>query len=171
MLTIVETLGETTVAARQKDALDRNLIALLERDARAPTASLARRLGVARTTIKERIARLEREGVIQGYAAIICPEAETPTLRAMVMIACQRVQVSHLVHRLRQFPEVSECHSVTGPHDLMCQVEVPQAEDLDALIHEIAQIDGVGAIDTTIVLATKFETATVQRPPTRLRAV
>ena len=158
--------------SRQIDRLDRRLLALLERDAREPTASLARRLGVARTTVNERIARLERDGVIQGYSAIIRPDDETQGVRAMLMISCQRTLLRRLVIRLRQFPEVSDCLSIAGPHDLMCSVTVPRAEDLDALADEIAEIDGVSTVDTTVVLATKFEN--VQRfhmPPTQLAAV
>ena len=148
------------MAVRQMDALDRSLISLLERDAREPTARLARRLGVARTTVNERIARLEREGVIQGYCAIIRRDADIQQLQAKVMISCKRALLSRLVLRLRQLPEVSDCASITGPHDLMCSVSVPQAEDLDALVDEIAQISGVCSVDTTIVLATKFENVT-----------
>jgi len=160
------------VAARQIDALDRSLIALLEWNAREPIARLARRLGVARTTVNERIARLERDGVIQGYCAIIRRDTDRQLLQAKVMISCQRALLSRLVMRLRQFPEVSDCASITGPHDLMCSVSVPQAEDLDALADEIAEIEGVCGVDTTIVLATKFENVTAVFPrAARLEAV
>ena len=54
-----------------RDALDRQLIALLQMNARMPTAEIARRLGVARSTVHERIARLERERVIAGYTAVL----------------------------------------------------------------------------------------------------
>lgn len=62
-----------------RDALDRQLIALLQMNARMPTAEIARRLGVARSTVHERIARLERERVIAGYTP--CWRAGFPARR------------------------------------------------------------------------------------------
>ena len=62
-------------------------IALLRANAREPTASLARKLGLARSTVQERIARLEREGTIKGYTVRLSDEAEAGKLRAVVMIS------------------------------------------------------------------------------------
>lgn len=164
--------GDEKVAVRQIDALDRNLIALLERDARSATASLARELGVARTTIKERISRLEREGVIQGYTAIVRQDPTHQSLSAMVMIGCRRVSLDQLITKLRAFHEIHSCFSVTGPQDLCCTVEVPLAEDLDALVDEIARLDGVENVETTVILATKFDADTRHgTAPSHLRVV
>ena len=144
------------MACKARDALDRNLIALLERDAREPTSSLARRLGVARTTVKERIARLERDGIIAGYSAVIRLDMENQPVKAMVFITCIRNQIDRIIARLHDLPEVSQCMTVSGRHDLLCHVEVPQNEDIDALLDEIASYQGVTAMETTIVLSTRF---------------
>ncbi len=68
-----------------KDA-DAKLIDLLRANAREPTASLARKLGLARSTVQERLARLEREGVVKGYTVRLADEAQANRLRAVVMI-------------------------------------------------------------------------------------
>src|SRR5215468_7022456 len=65
---------------------DTKLIDLLRSNAREPTASLARKLGLARSTVQERIARLEREGTITGYTVRIAEAADEKKLRAVVMI-------------------------------------------------------------------------------------
>ena len=157
--------------SKARDALDRNLIAMLERDAREPTSSLARRLGVARTTVKERIARLERDGIIEGYSAIIRLDMDDQPVKAMMFISCERSKLDQIIGQLRYLPEVSQCMTVSGQHDLLCTVEVPQNEDIDALLDEIASYRGVTAIDTTIVLSTKFgmlKETSRQRPALRV---
>ena len=59
---------------------------MLRANAREPTASLARKLGLARSTVQERIARLEREGTIRGYTVRLSDAADAAKLRAVVMI-------------------------------------------------------------------------------------
>src|SRR5215472_45506 len=65
---------------------DAKLLALLRANAREPTASLARKLNLARSTVQERIARLEREGTIKGYTVRLADAADERKLRAVVMI-------------------------------------------------------------------------------------
>ena len=67
-----------------KDA-DAKLIDLLRANAREPTASLARKLGLARSTVQERLARLEREGIVKGYTVRLADEAQANRLRAVVL--------------------------------------------------------------------------------------
>lgn len=141
---------------RKRDAIDRNLIALLEEDARTSTSEIARRLGVARSTINERVTRLEREGVILGYSAIVRPETELQETRAIVHLRCERIACRSIISELRALPEIDECVSITGDYDLLCMVRTPCAEDLDALVDEISDVSGVKAVDATIVLASKF---------------
>jgi len=71
------------------DDTDRQLIALLRDNARATVASLAQRLRVARGTVQNRIARLEREGVIAGYTVRLKPQAEAQRIRALMTIAVE----------------------------------------------------------------------------------
>ena len=86
--------------------------------------------------------------------------------------SCLHARLSQIVKMLPQYPEVADCCSDMGAHDPMCQVEVPQAEDLDTLADEIGQLSGVVTLDAVIVLTTKFpNSAASGRPPVKLRAV
>ncbi|WP_120631436.1 Lrp/AsnC family transcriptional regulator [Ruegeria sp. EL01] len=141
---------------RKLDAIDRNLLALLQDDARLATSELARRVGTARTTVSERVARLEREGRILGYTAVVVEEAQVLETRAVLNLGCNRAACRSIVAALKSYPEIEECLSVTGSYDLMCMVRTPHQEDLDALVDEIAMLPGVNAVDATIALASKF---------------
>ena len=80
--------GETTKQSVEMtmDDRDRALIAMLRENARAPTALLARRLGLSRTTVQARLERLERSGVIAGYGVRLSDDAERGLIRAHVLI-------------------------------------------------------------------------------------
>ncbi|TYC66348.1 Lrp/AsnC family transcriptional regulator [Stappia sp. BW2] len=142
---------------RKRDAIDRNLLAMLVEDARISTSQLARKLGVARSTVNERISRLEKEGVIIGYCAIVKPELEVEETRAHFSLRCERARCAHIVSALETLPEIQECMSITGTYDLVCTVVTPSAEDLDAVVDEVSRINGIQSVDVTIVLASKFK--------------
>src|ERR1051325_3651637 len=93
---------------------DSRLIALLKANAREPVASLARKLGLARSTVQERIARLERDGVIKGYTVRLSEEGGPNRIRAIVMIATDMKRGDRTASELRKFPEVRSLFAVSG---------------------------------------------------------
>ncbi|XWN33980.1 MAG: Lrp/AsnC family transcriptional regulator [Devosia sp.] len=141
---------------KARDTIDRNIIGFLEDDARISATELGRRLGIARSTVNERIARLERDGVILGYAAIINRRSQRPPTSALLHLVCDRARCGQIVDALRNLPEIRHCYSVAGPYGLTCMVETPTAEDLDALMEEVALIRGVKTVDCTLILSTKL---------------
>ncbi|WP_428697474.1 Lrp/AsnC family transcriptional regulator [Stappia sp.] len=148
-----------------RDALDRKLIALLQMNARMPTSDLARRLGVARSTVHERIARLERSGAIAGYTAVLARPDTGNIVRALVMLAVEQQQVRETLKRLATFPEIRTCLTIAGEFDIFLVVEAPQLEDLDEALDEIAVVPGVRRSQSAIVLASKFDRSPAGMPP------
>jgi len=153
--------GGFSMPPRKRDMIDRNLIALLQEDARISTSEISRKLGVARSTVTERIARLELDRVITGYTAVVCRDDDIQETLSYVYVECDRSMRRQIVQLLRKFPEIRECASISGKYDLMCSVVAPCTEDIDALIDELAEIPGILTLDTTVVLASKFSRATV----------
>lgn len=141
------------------DPIDRKLIAQLEDNARISATELARRLGLARSTIHERIARLERDGIILGYSAITLRSQNDDMIRALLFLRVEQRYMRSVVTALMGFPELNCCHSVGGIHHLVCQTEVPQLDDLDALIDEIGRLPYVERVESSVILATKFDRA------------
>jgi len=142
---------------RPLDATDRALLTLLREDARAPVAELARGLKLSRTTVQSRIERLERRGVIAGYAVVVADEIESQLVRAHVLITVAPRQSSAIEQALRRIPELRVLHSVSGPFDLIAIVASYSIGELDALIDRIGQIDGVERTTSAIVLSTRIE--------------
>ena len=143
--------------SRANDATDRQLIALLQANARETTTALANTLGLARTTIQERMVRLENNGTIIGYSAILGRDPFDSYTEAMMMIALSNGKIKDVVERLGGLPEIKLCQSIDGDFNLVCQLEVPRVEDLDALIDEIGEIPGVEKLRTWVMLATRFD--------------
>lgn len=139
------------------DHIDRSLLSLLLVDGRASTSDLARQLGVGRTTVHDRIARLERTGVISGYAAILSGAPLGDETMAMVMISIVQKKQKQVLASLRSLPEITVCYTVTGDYDLMVMVKAPRLEDIDVLLDEIMGIDGVERCHSSLVLATQFQ--------------
>lgn len=136
---------------------DEALLSLLREDARAPTAALARRLQLSRTTVQSRIERLERAGVIAGYTVRVSDEFERERIRALIMVTVFPKQMAAVVAALRQMAEVRTLQSVSGGWDLVAMAAVPTIGDMDALTDRIGAIEGVERTTSSLVLSTKFE--------------
>ena len=134
---------------------DNKLIALLRANAREPTASLARKLGLARSTVQERIARLEREGTIKGYTVKLSEDA-VGHLKAVVMISTDPKQGERVSAELKKLTEVRTLAAVSGASDLIATVEAESAPKLDAALDRIGRIHGVARTVSSIVLSEKF---------------
>ena len=135
---------------------DTKLLTLLKANAREPTASLARKLGLARSTVQERIARLEREGIIKGYTVRLSEEAETRRLRAVVMISADPKQADRVNAELKRMAEVRSLAAVSGAFDMMAVVETDTSARMDSALDRIGRATGVARTVTSIILSEKF---------------
>ncbi len=142
---------------RPPDDVDRKLLALLMADARQSTTVIARKLGLARTTVHERIARLEKDGVVAGYTALVNSRPESETAQALVLVAITQKQQKPVVEALKRFPEIKLCLAINGEFDLMLAIEAPLNADVDAVIDEVVEIPGVVRSQSLTVLSTKFD--------------
>lgn len=135
---------------------DARLLALLKANAREPTASLARKLGLARSTVQERIARLEREKTIRGYTVRLSEDAEAKRLSAVVMISADPKQADRVAGELRRMAEVRSLSAVSGAYDMMAMVEADNPARMDAALDRIGRAAGVARTVSSIVLSEKF---------------
>lgn len=140
------------------DEKDRALLALLQADAREPAASLARKLGLSRTAVQDRVRKLERQGVILGYTLRLASEVdELDYAQAYVDISVDPKRSPEIVPRLQSFPEIRALYAVSGEYDLIARIVAPMLEDIDVVLDEIGALPGVHRTRSSLVLSSKFE--------------
>lgn len=141
------------------DALDRALLAALQTNARESTAELARRLGVARTTVVARLARLERDGVIVGYTVRLGRDVAETAIDAYVGITLAPKAGRTVERALSRMPELRQLATVSGEFDYLALVRAETTERLDALLDDIGALEGVTRTHTSVVLARRIDRA------------
>ena len=139
------------------DQLDRRIIAALQHNARDSTTRIATILGVARTTVHERINRMEERGVIAGYSVVLRESEDAPRVQIIVLLEVQQKETTRIIRRLEAYPEVKLCLSINGEFDLLLSAEAPRIEDLDILVDELARIPGVLRTNTSVVFGRKID--------------
>jgi DNA-binding Lrp family transcriptional regulator len=139
------------------DGIDERLISALRENGRAPTAELARLVGRSRTSVQNRIERLEREGVITGYSVRLAPDHDLGAVRAHVMIKVGPKETRAVIAALQAIPQVRVLHSVSGDVDLIAVAAAASVAEMDAVIDRIGVLDGVERTTSSIILSTKFE--------------
>ncbi len=138
------------------DSVDRNLLSMLEENARMTASELARRVGLARSSVQERIERLERRGVILGYRAIVGRREIDQSVSAYIFISTALRATQRLFAVLRGYPEISTADAISGPANILCRVNVNFLEDLEALIEELARIEEIESVTYSVVLSNKI---------------
>ena len=140
----------------QIDNLDRALLALLRENARLPVAVLARRLGLARTTVQARLDRLEATGIVQGYTVRLNESLSAP-LRATALVSIEPRSAPAVLARLESLPGVRTVHTTSGRFDLIVGLEANSTEELDATLDRIGEAKGVRGSESLIHLSTKLD--------------
>ena len=135
---------------RPLDDKDQKLLDLLRADARLSLKALAAKVGIARSSLRERMARLEAEGVIRGYRADIA--APAPGVAAYLFVRLKRTPALDLIEFLRTVPEVRGCASLTGDIDLLLEVAADTTERVNAVRDRVSAHAAVADVTTSIVL-------------------
>lgn len=136
---------------------DRDLLALLSENARMPTAVIARRLGLSRTTVQAKIERLERDGIIAGYGIRLSDDFEKGQVRAHVLITLAAKALGGVTRDLHAISNVRSVYSVSGSFDLIAIIAAPSISELDRIIDAIGDIEGVDKTLSSIILSTRID--------------
>lgn len=139
------------------DPIDRRIATALLADGRSTLKSLAEVTGLSVSAVQARVRRLEADGVIRGYTALLDPESIGLPLAALIAITpLDPGQPDDAPERLADLPEIEACHSVAGDDAYVLFVRVASPTALEQLIREIRMRANVST-RTTVVLQTFFE--------------
>ena len=161
-----------TTAPPSLDPVDRQILALLQEDARTPNTEIGRRVGLVPSAIFQRLRKLEKQGVIVGHEARIDPHAVGLGLAAFIFVKVdERVGSRETALQLAKLPEVQELHHIAGEDCYVVKVRVPDTAELGRLLREkVGVIGSVRSTRTTIVLETIKETGRLPLRPVRPQA-
>lgn len=135
------------------DDLDRRLIAELRADGRASLSDLAKRLGVSRGTVQNRLDRLIESEVILGFTVRLKSVAADDRIRAIMMIEVAGKSTRRVVQALRGLPEIHALYSTNGAYDLIAEIEVANLAEFDRVLSTVRSIEGVARSETSLLLA------------------
>ncbi len=136
---------------------DEELIGLLQVNAREPVAALARKLGLSRTTVQDRLRKLEDSGVIAGYALRLAEKAPIKGISAVVLVAAEPKRQNDVAQSMTRLPQVHTLHSVSGKFDLVAIVTTGTTDQMDKFIDNVIALPGVTDVETSVILSTKLD--------------
>ncbi|KQP69721.1 Lrp/AsnC family transcriptional regulator [Microbacterium sp. PRC9] len=141
------------MAASHLDDIDQQLLAALTADARMPMVALAGKVHLSRNAVRQRIERMERDGVIAGYS-VIRGTASRPRVTAMVMVyRVDRMRDDRVIAALRGIPEVTRCDVLSGAYDLFVTLEADSMDRVGHIWEQIAALPGVADTVTAVSLS------------------
>lgn len=135
---------------------DQRLLLHLRQNARCSVSDLARALDLSRSTVQNRIAKLEASGVIRGYSVELGGEYTATQVEAHVSIKVFQKLTARTNAALEQISQVSQLYSVSGEYDLIAIVQAQSLEELSAVLDEIGNLEGVERTNSAVVLETRF---------------
>ena len=147
------------------DPIDREILEILQQNCRVALAQIGDKVGLSAPSVMERIKRLEAEGVIRGYEAVLDPRKLGLDVTAFIGISISHPNyIVPFLNQVALLPNVQESHQVTGSYTAILKVKAEDTPSLGALIARINRIEGVTRSETTVVLDTHTERCTVGIP-------
>jgi len=138
------------------DNIDKSLLRALQVDGRLSNVELSRKISLSPPATHTRLKRLEKDGYIRQYSAVVDREKAGYDLLCFIHISLQMHQVEQ-VERFREatrkMPEVLECHHITGEYDYLLKVALHNRKDLEKFVVDKITPIGVARVHTSLVLA------------------
>jgi DNA-binding Lrp family transcriptional regulator len=139
------------------DPVDETIVALLREDARRSYLDIGRHVHLSAPAVKRRVDRLERDGVILGYTAIVDPTAFGWNAEAFVDLYCEgNVSGEAIKRAVEREPGVLSAHTVAGEASALLHVQARDTKSLEQVLERIRAAKGVSRTVTGVVLSTLF---------------
>ncbi len=136
------------------DNIDKKILELLQNNGRVTVKEITQTISLTAPAVSERIRRLEKEGIIEGYTAVLNPKKLGRTVHAIINVSIQPQETEALLKIAREEPLVVECYHVTGEYSYMIKVDAYEITDLERLIMTFQKM---GETSTQVILSTPIE--------------
>lgn len=147
----------TNLNSKMLSDADKSLISALKENARLSVSDLARKLSLSRSTIQNRLARLESTGVITGYSVKLSETYLQNRVSAHVSIKVKQKLTTQTNVELKRFTAITQLYAISGEYDLIAIVEESSLEQLSHTLDLIGNLDGVERTTSSVILETKFK--------------
>jgi Lrp/AsnC family leucine-responsive transcriptional regulator len=146
------------------DEIDFKILRILQEDGRTPVAEIARQVKLASPSIHERISKMEQEGIIKGYTAILDSKKLGKDVTAFIGIKVNHAISSGdaVLNELMKIESILESHTVTGDDDILIKIKTENTTTLEKLLKKIYSIKGILNTKTTVVLSSPIETLKIK---------
>ena len=147
------------------DAIDKKLLLMLQTDAKKTTKALSLKLNLSVTAVYERIKKLEKEGVIEKYVALL----NASKIDRNFVVFCHLKLIQHTKEFISKFesqiiklPEVLECHHVSGDYDYILKILVKDMEAYRSfLVTKLTTLEHIGSTHSTFMISEVKKTTVV----------
>lgn len=154
------------------DALDARLLAALQRDGRQTVTELAADIGLSPTPCARRLARLEAQGIIEGYSARIDQARIGLPISVFIWVELDsqsKDAIDAFERAVRGFDRVMECHLMTGTRDILMRVVAADLADFDRFLEEkLMRVPGIRSTRSSFALRTMVRRQVLPVGPGRI---
>src|SRR5258708_5271930 len=147
------------------DDLGRNLLSILQKDARISYAELGRKIGLSPAATAERMRRMEEAGIIRGYRVDIDREALGFPVLAIIRLSCDGPRYQPFLKAVKTMDHIAECHHVAGGDAFILKVVTTSVAELERLVEKLLDF----GVPTTSIVFSSPVVGRITDLPARLR--
>jgi Lrp/AsnC family leucine-responsive transcriptional regulator len=145
------------------DDIDLKILHILQLNGRARLADIAEEVELSAPAVMERVKKLESSGVIKGYLALLDAKKLGKDITAFIGVSINHQRdINKFAKHILQYPDVLECHHVTGEESFILKVKSENTASLERLLGDLRSVEGVTRTVTNVVLSTAKENPTVE---------
>lgn len=138
------------------DEVDKTILRMLQKDAKITAKEIANTLGITISPVYERIRRLEKDGYIKRYAAILNKDKIGRPVTGLCQVSMQyhnAAFIDNFEKQIQDLDEVQECYHMAGQVDFILKINVESLEDYHEFVrYKLSKIENIGVLNTTFVL-------------------
>jgi DNA-binding Lrp family transcriptional regulator len=140
------------------DEKDKCILEMLIADSRRPYREIAEEVGLSESTVRKRVIKLQEEGVIEKFTIKICREDERCIIAFITLIPRSQSELKDLLRETQVLPQCEEVYFLAGECGILIKVNVPEINDLDAVIESFRGRSDVKGVERVCVVLKPIKT-------------